>query len=630
MTPRISSVLFVLLLGIGLVPVTGGTAEAVVGTAAQVTAGVTGYGAVFTNGGPTCASLPSNPQSNEHDCTPSAPDAYDSCTTDSTGLTTCSVLLSEAVSDPAGWHFTGWSGDCTGTTPTCRVTTSERECELIGGKPHCLDTFYDVKAVAHFADDRAPTVSLTAAPAADAVVYNDSRSQQLGFTSNENAEGVTYVCSRDSAGYAACGTPFTWSSIADGVHSFCVRGTDASGLMGGAACRSWEQETNPTVTIVNHPAAYTPVAGPVSFTYTSNKDDHPADGSTLTYQCRLDSAGYAPCSTGGKSYPWLPNGTHTFSVEAVFHGVDDAPGTGRTALATYTWTQSDNVGPALTWSTPDGLTTTAPGQVAWTSDGDGDTFRCGLDQPTDGNPVTLTSCSSPYDLPDLADGVHTLTVEARDHIGNTVTAYWSVDVEHRPAAVITSGPAPAATVGGSAVTFGLDSDRPHVQFLCALDGGTLQPCTDPTGAEHLPGLAAGPHTLTVLPRYQSPLGGSLDGDAVVRTWTTVLPPSCSIRMASSRVRHHRAAAVVVCSTASTGAVTGFLTVRVPHHRARAVQTRVSYLHLDAGRPVTVGVRLTAFELRALRHHWRVRGVFRVVASNLGGSGTAVTPRLRLR
>jgi hypothetical protein len=617
-----------LLLALGLVPLTGTTAEALAGPA-HVTVSVFGYGTVSTgNGGPTCASSPANSQSAESDCASFDPAPFDTCTSDGSGNTECTVLLTVTEPDPAGWHFTGWSGDCSGTSTTCELVTSEQQCDIVAGKPHCTDLYADVQAVAHFADDRPPVPVFTTAPAADRVVYDDSRTQQFAFTDDEPAEAPVHACRRDSGPFVGCVSPVTWSDLSDGVHTFCVRATDPSGRV-GTTCRTWEQEVWPTLTILTHPAGYTQTAGPVSFTYTSNKAGHPADGSTLSYRCRLDDAAYAVCPAAGTSFSWVPNGGHTFTVQADFHGTDDLPGLGPVVSSSYTWTQSDNTGPTVTWSTRGGLTTTPPTEVAWTSDGAGDEFRCAFDEPA-GSPGAREPCSSPYRLPDLPDGVHTVTVEARDPIGNARTDTWSVDVEHPPAARITSGPAPGASIGGPAVTFGFGSDRAHVRFLCALDGGALGPCTDPAGAELLGGLAAGRHTLRVLPRYESPLGGTLDGVAVTRDWTSVLLPSCSVRVVSTKVRHQRARFEVTCSATSTATVAGTLKVRVPHRRSRTLATRVTSVHLDAGRPTVVSVRLTRFQLKALRHHWRVRGSFRVVALDLAGPGTAATAKVRLR
>jgi hypothetical protein len=281
--------------------------------------------------------------------------------------------------------------------------------------------------VAHFVDTRAPTTTLSTAPASNSVVYSDNRSQSFTWSTNEDAEAPTFGCKRDGGAFSACSSGLTWTSIADGMHDFCVHGTDASGLEGADACRHWQQETNPTASVVTHPAATTGTPQ-ASFTYTSNKAGHPADGSTLFYQCRVDTAAFTACPAGGKSYSLLANGQHTFQVEAVFTAALGG-GAHTSAAASYTWTQADTTGPTVTLvDVPDAATTNTDATISWTGDepDEQQTFACKLDD----DPIGFQACTSPLTLTGLTEGTHHFSVQGKDFLGNigpTETATWTVD-----------------------------------------------------------------------------------------------------------------------------------------------------------------------------------------------------------
>ncbi len=82
----------------------------------------------------------------------------------------------------------------------------------------------------------------------------------------------------------------------------------------------------PTVSITSGPAAgSTQTSASASFAFTSNR-------SGSTFQCSLDGAPYASCSSPA-SYSSLVTGSHTFSVEASDSGLTSSP-------ASVTWTVS--------------------------------------------------------------------------------------------------------------------------------------------------------------------------------------------------------------------------------------------------------------------------------------------------
>jgi hypothetical protein len=504
--------------------------SATTANANSITREAVGYGTVSVSGAADCTSPASTPggttanvnAGTAYTCADIEAGGYDSCTTDGSGNSSCSITITASVPDPAGWRFDHWSGDCAGTDTTCHLPTSETDCDY-SVKPPCHTTSlgpYEV--VAHFVDTRAPTTTLATAPAQNSVVYSDTQSQTFTWSTNESTEAPTFGCKKDGGSFAGCSSGLTWSSIADGIHDFCVHGTDASGLQGVDACRHWEQETNPTASIGTHPASTTGTPN-ASFTYSSNKASHPADGSTLSYQCRLDGASFAACPASGKSYSLLANGQHSFQVEAVFTAALGG-GAHTSSVASYTWTQADTTGPSvILGSSPEGtvnITDSRQATISFTGDEPTESqhFQCKLDD----DPSGYQPCSSPVTLTGLTDGVHDFRIQGIDFLGNvgpTKTVHW--DQEVTPTATITGGPADGATVSGLEASFSFTTPNTSATFECSVDGGAYAPCTSPDAVT----VAAGTHTFAVRATFTSSVdGATYHGTSVSRTWTAQAPP----------------------------------------------------------------------------------------------------------
>jgi hypothetical protein len=382
-----------------------------------LTRGVFGHGTVGASSAhprppaPVCTAPASNPESVKVDCVSIAAGSFGTC---NPAQRRCDITISALA--PAGWRFDHWSGGtCSGTATTCSFQTTETICTGNPAEPECnVHRLGPWTVIAHFEDTRAPTVSFESAPTNNSVVLSDSRQQQFSFTTDENDEAPTFQCKRDTGAFLACADPHTWSTIPDGVHDFCVRATDASGRSGNTACRHWEQETIPTATILSGPPAATAEAG-ASFTYTSNKSLHPSDGFTLSYECKLDAGAFAPCAAGGKVLGQLADGPHRFSVRSVFGGPLDAPGIAhRSVPATADWTVDTTPPETTITSGPangDTIADIAP-TLAFEASEPGSSFTCQVDA---GVPAP---CSSPFTMPTLSDGVHSVAIVARDAVGN--------------------------------------------------------------------------------------------------------------------------------------------------------------------------------------------------------------------
>jgi RNA polymerase sigma factor (sigma-70 family) len=166
-------------------------------------------------------------------------------------------------------------------------------------------------------DTKAPTVTITQAPGASV----SSSGAQIGFTSNE--AGAKFACKLDAAAYSACTSPTVLTGLAPGHHAFAVRATDKTGNVGKPASVAWEyippDTTAPTVTLASTPPASTTQTS-ASFTFTASEP-------VVAYECSLDAAAYAACSSPA-SYQSLSVGTHSFAVRAR----DAAGNTGQPAM----------------------------------------------------------------------------------------------------------------------------------------------------------------------------------------------------------------------------------------------------------------------------------------------------------
>ena len=142
-------------------------------------------------------------------------------------------------------------------------------------------------------------------------------------------ESNTQPASGDSGWSASALSIYTVAS--DGNYTLYPWAKDAAGNVSavfGSPVSVAVDTTAPDVTIDSQPTDPSASAD-ASFTFSSVD-------STATFECDLDGAGYASCSSP-KNYTALSNGSHTFSVRAM----DTVGNTG--AADTYTWTISTYV-----------------------------------------------------------------------------------------------------------------------------------------------------------------------------------------------------------------------------------------------------------------------------------------------
>jgi hypothetical protein len=149
-----------------------------------------------------------------------------------------------------------------------------------------------------------------------------------------------------------------------------------------------------------HPPQTTITQAPSDGTSTSATIAFSSSASGSTFECKLDSGAFAPC-TSPKAYSGLALGTHTFQVRAT-----DANDTTDPTPATASWTITATPPPntTITQAPTDGTSTSAT--IAFSSSASGATFECKLDGGA------FAPCTSPKSYTGLAVGDHVFLVRA--------------------------------------------------------------------------------------------------------------------------------------------------------------------------------------------------------------------------
>ncbi|MEA2291492.1 MAG: large repetitive protein [Solirubrobacteraceae bacterium] len=191
-------------------------------------------------------------------------------------------------------------------------------------------------------DSAAPNTTISSAPPS----ATSSRSAGFSYAGTDPSPGtaLSYECKLDAEAYAACPVAPSYTSLADGEHTFTVRATDAAGNADPTpATHTWKVDTvAPDTAVASGPAAKT-YAHDAAFTFLGSD---PSPGTPLSFECKLDGGAFAACGSG-PSYGGLADGLHAFSVRA-----KDAAGNLDPTPATYSWqvatdTDADGVDLAL-------------------------------------------------------------------------------------------------------------------------------------------------------------------------------------------------------------------------------------------------------------------------------------------
>jgi hypothetical protein len=323
--------------------------------------------------------------------------------------------------------------------------------------------------------------SSTAAAAVPETTINSGPSGAVAstaasFTFSSDDPVATFQCALDGAAFTTCASPTSFSSLAQGSHTFQVRATNTSGTDPTPASRTWTVDTVAPDTSIDTGPSGSVASTAATFSFSSNE-------SPVTFQCSVDGAAFTTCATP-TSFSGFAQGSHTFQVRA-----RDAAGNLDSTPASRTWTV-DTVNPDTSIdSGPSGATSDATPTFTFSSNEGSATFECSLDG------AAFSTCASPLTLAAQSEGSHTLQVRARDAAGNIDSSPASrsfiVDTI-APETTITGGP--TGLTGDDTPTFTFSSNEGGVSFQCSLDGGGFAACSSP---HTLVPQLDGPHTFRV-------------------------------------------------------------------------------------------------------------------------------------
>jgi hypothetical protein len=216
----------------------------------------------------------------------------------------------------------------------------------------------------------------------------------------------------------------TQYALADGTHTMTVRAVDDAGNYADATVvftvsTTTVDTTPPSITITSPANGATTSANHPTISWTAS------DASGIAYyQIVRDGGNWVTLSSGQTSYTTqyaLADGSHTVTVRAV-----DNAGNHRDVTTVFNvgFALGDNMAPSLKITSPANGATIADkhATVTWTaSDASGIAYYKIMRDG--GSWVTLSSSTTSYTtITELADGSHTMTVEAVDNVGNTVAA----------------------------------------------------------------------------------------------------------------------------------------------------------------------------------------------------------------
>lgn len=241
-----------------------------------------------------------------------------------------------------------------------------------------------------------------------------SNTDGASFTFRSTETGGTFECSIDGLALSACTSPKTYTGMSDGSHTFRVRAIDQAGNADASPAEfTWSVSNFPNTSITVTPPNVSNGAS-AYFGFTSDKI-----GST--FECSLDSASFASCSSP-VAYSGLQDGVHAFSVRAVDAGgrIDPSP-------AAYSWVIDTFAPDTIIDSGPTNTENLFLATFGFRSTENGSIFECSLD----GTP--FSACSNPKSYAGLAPGQHSFRVRSIDLAGNADPSpairnfNWSVD-----------------------------------------------------------------------------------------------------------------------------------------------------------------------------------------------------------
>ncbi len=192
---------------------------------------------------------------------------------------------------------------------------------------------------------------------------------------------------------------------------------------------------------------------------------------------------------------------------------------------------------------PAASTTQSSASFTFSASEAGVTFECRLD-----GAAFFSACTSPATYTNLAEGMHSFQVRARDAAGNAdttpATHSWRIDVTP-PDTSITA--APAALTNQATATFTFSSNETGGSFECSLDGAAFTACASPATSANL---SEGTHSFQVRARDAA---GNLDATPASHSWQVDLTKPDTALTAAPATPTTQTSASFTFSSNDTGA-----------------------------------------------------------------------------
>ena len=225
-------------------------------------------------------------------------------------------------------------------------------------------------------------------------------------------DAVRFECALDGEPFVECTSPRGYNALTDGVHTFAVRGIDASGnTESPATTHTWRVDRDPPQTSLVQVPPVLSSSGSARFTFSSEPG--------ATFQCSIDAGPLTACESP-KDLHDLLDGPHTFVVRAV-----DAAGNADSSPASHSWTVERVASETTITSGPSSLTRSTDATFEFASE-PGVTFECSVDN------AAYATCTSPASYTGLAAGDHAFAVRSTDAAGNVdptpATSTWTIDL----------------------------------------------------------------------------------------------------------------------------------------------------------------------------------------------------------
>lgn len=287
---------------------------------------------------------------------------------------------------------------------------------------------------------------------------SSSRSATFEFTSTEIS---LFQCRIDDAGFDACESPLTLTSLGDGTHTFQVQSIDLFGNSDATpAAYVWTIDATAPDTII--------LAGPSGLTSETSASFSFSSEAGASFECRLNSDEYTACSSP-KSYTGKIDGTYTFEVRAL-----DALGNADTTPASRVWAV-DATGPVLALSALlDGAVTNNPTLNVSGTVADNEGIQSLV---IGGQTITIQPDNSFSCVLLLSAGTNTVLTVATDLAGNTTSDTRVITLDQNAPGLAIASPAdnsitnqPLSIITGtvdenSTVSVSLNSGTPQAVLM---------------------------------------------------------------------------------------------------------------------------------------------------------------------